>query len=140
MSNAATPRILFAEDDENIRETTSILLSLTGAEVQAVASGREAAQALAAGTFELVVTDLLMPDGDGYWLLDHIRCTAAYRHLPVLMLSAHADTRHNAVSKRAGADEYLAKPFDPEQLITLVQTMLVRGPHVSATGATGQAG
>ncbi len=135
MSNASTPRILFAEDDENIRETTCILLSLTGSEVQAAASGREAALALAAGGFDLVVTDLLMPDGDGYWLLEHIRSTAAYRHLPVLMLSAHADTRHNAVSKRAGADEYLAKPFDPEQLIALVQAMLVRGPHVAEAGA-----
>ena len=139
MSNAPTPRILFAEDDANIRETTCMLISLTGAEVQAVASGREAADALAAGSFDLVITDLLMPDGDGYWLLDHIRSSAAYRHLPVLMLSAHADTRHNAVSKRAGADEYLAKPFDPEHLITVTQTMLARGPRVSDAGAAGQA-
>jgi DNA-binding response OmpR family regulator len=112
--------ILLAEDDPNIRETTTDLLSLTGAQVLPAPSGRAAAALLEHHTVDLVITDLIMPDGDGIWLLNHVRTSPRHSELPVIMLTARADVNELAANFKHRADEYLTKPFHPEQFLNTV--------------------
>ena len=86
--------ILFAEDDRSIRETTSDLLAMSGFRVEAVRTGREASRLLARRPVDLLITDLVMPDGDGLWLLEHLDQALPEtqpRRFPVVLLTAHAD-------------------------------------------------
>lgn len=125
MSEVA-PLILLAEDDRHIRETTSDLLTLAGFRVRAATSGRLASVILEQETVDLVITDLLMPDGDGLWLMNRIRDEARTRRLPVILLTAHADTTPHAAEAKTRADDYLPKPFDPDALLEMVRRWLPR--------------
>ena len=118
------PTILFAEDDPGVRETTTDLLSFTGAQVHTVSSGREAWEHLSRNRADLVITDVAMPDGDGYWLLARIRGDERLRKTRVVLLSAHALVQSISAGLDAGADAYLTKPFDPEHFIVAVQGYL----------------
>lgn len=120
------PLILLAEDDRHIRETTSDLLTLAGFRVHAAPSGRTASAILERETVDLVITDLLMPDGDGFWLMNRIRDEARPRRLPVILLTAHADTTAHAAEAKTRADDYLPKPFDPDALLEMVRRWLQR--------------
>ena len=121
--------IFFAEDDRSIRETTSDLLAMSGFRVEAVRTGREASRLLARRPVDLLITDLVMPDGDGLWLLEHLQQASPKKQIPVILLTAHADTTDRAAGARARADAYLTKPFEPEELVATVRRLL------SAAGA-----
>ncbi|MBI5769508.1 MAG: response regulator [Verrucomicrobia bacterium] len=131
------PAILVVEDDLAVRETTTDLLSLTGAEVHAASSGREAFALLtraAPPRIDLVITDLSMPDGDGHWLLAQIRGSPSISHLKVLIMSAHAQTENIEAGHKAGADGYLVKPYAPARFLEIVEQHLAnaaaaRGVH-----------
>jgi DNA-binding response OmpR family regulator len=125
MSEVA-PLILLAEDDRHIRETTCDLLTLAGFRVHAAPSGRTASAILEKETVDLVITDLLMPDGDGFWLINRIRDEARPRRLPVILLTAHADTTNHAAEARTLADDQMSKPFDPDALLEMVRRWLER--------------
>jgi DNA-binding response OmpR family regulator len=120
MSEVA-PLILLAEDDRNIRETTYDLLTLAGFRVRTATTGREAGAVLERERMDLVITDLVMPEGDGAWLIERIRGDKLLRGLPVILLTAHADTTKNAVHARELANAYLTKPFDPDLLIEVAK-------------------
>jgi len=121
------PLILLAEDDRNIRETTSDLLTLFGFRVHTAATGREAGAVLERESVDLLITDLLMPDGDGRWLIERVRNDPRQNRLPVILLTAHADTTRNAAVARALATAYLAKPFDPDRLLELTMRCSLLG-------------
>lgn len=116
--------ILLVEDDPGVRETTADLLSLTDARVLVADCGHAGAQILETEPVDLVVTDMIMPDGDGRWLLAFIRDTERLRRLPVIVLSAlaHGDEVESGLA--AGADAYLTKPFDPEKLLNTIARLL----------------
>ena len=124
MNTAQPPVVLLTDDDHNIRETTSMLLSFTGATVREACSGHEASEILQKEKIDLLVTDLLMPDGDGRWLVNFVRSSPQFRHLPVIMISAHADLKKIKEADGPKADLYLTKPFDPEQFIQTVTRLL----------------
>lgn len=107
-----------------MRETTADLLSLTDARVLVADCGHAGAKVLEAEQIDLVVTDMIMPNGDGRWLLAFIRDTEQLRHLPVIVLSAlaHGDEVESGLA--AGADAYLTKPFDPEKLLGTIARLL----------------
>jgi DNA-binding response OmpR family regulator len=131
--SANPPVILLAEDDRHIRETTADLLDLFGMRVHAVPSGRTARDTLARERIDLVITDLIMPDGDGAWLLDQVRKTVTDRRLPVIMLTARTGTAEETTPGAARADYYLSKPFEPERLLEVVRRSL------GQPAATGEA-
>lgn len=120
--------ILLAEDDAAIRETTADLLMLSGAQVHAVHSGNEAARFLEEHQTDLIITDMAMPDGDGNWLLRHVRSVPRLRHIKVIILSAHADIRKIADGLASGADAYVTKPFEPIQFLAMVERQLKNTP------------
>jgi CheY-like chemotaxis protein len=112
-----------------------MLLSFIGATVREACSGREASEILQKEAVDLVVTDLLMPDGDGRWLIDFVRSSPQLRHLPVIMISAHTDLGKIKEAEGPKADYYVAKPFDSEQFLQLA-TRLLSGPRTPPSGPT----
>ena len=124
LETTTRPTILLAEDDPNVRDTLTDLLALTGALVQAVPGGHEARQVLETRPIDLIVTDMIMPDGDGKWLMNFVRSTPRFSHLRIIMLSAHVDARDVAAGLSAGADAYLEKPFEIDHLSREISRLL----------------
>ncbi|HOS96758.1 MAG TPA: sigma-54 dependent transcriptional regulator [Deltaproteobacteria bacterium] len=108
-------RILIVDDDESIRRYIVKLLTQGGYDVSAVSSGKEALRELRAGQeFSLVILDILMPDMDGLETLGEIRKIS--KDLPILMLSALGQTNIIVKAMKAGATDYLVKPFEEDEL------------------------
>ena len=93
-------------------------------EVQTVADGQEALEAIRANRPDLILTDVMMPNLDGFGLLRAIRSDAELRDIPVIMLSARAGEESRVEGLDAGADDYLVKPFSARELIARVSSLL----------------
>jgi two-component system response regulator QseB len=116
--------VLVVEDDELVGRGIVAGLRLYGLTVDHVASAAHAEAAIAAWRFDVCVLDLGLPDGDGMDLL--ARWRAARRELPVLVLTARDAVEHRIAGLRAGADDYLLKPFDLDELVARVHALLRR--------------
>ena len=117
-------RLLLVEDNDRLAQLVVKGLSEAGFTVDRVARLDEAAAALATGKFDTVVLDLSLPDGDGgAWLRER---RAAGDKLPVLMLTARASTGDKVKGLNSGADDYLAKPFEMEELVARLKALLRR--------------
>jgi two-component system sensor histidine kinase/response regulator len=108
--------LLVVDDDASNRDVLSRRLERQGHRVRTAASGRSALQLMRESEFDLVLLDILMPDMDGYEVLGQIKGDEALRHVPVIMISAIDEVRSVVRCIDAGADDYLAKPFDPTLL------------------------
>ncbi len=118
--------VLVAEDDEDIRELVAYRLEQAGYSVKAVADGQEALEALSEQRPALCVLDVMMPRLDGYELTRRIRADDATRDVPVILLTARIQEGDVARGFDAGADDYLAKPFSPQELRARVRAVLAR--------------
>jgi two-component system response regulator MtrA len=116
-------RILLVEDDPSIREVTAIGLGAAGFEVATAADGVEGLDRFRADPFDLVLLDVMLPRLDGYEVCRQIRKTST---IPIVMLTARADTMDVVVGLEAGADDYVRKPFDLPELIARVRAALRR--------------
>ena len=116
-------RILLVEDDPSIREVTAIGLGAAGFEVATAADGVEGLERFRADPFDLVLLDVMLPRMDGYEVCRQIRKTST---VPIVMLTARADTMDVVVGLEAGADDYVRKPFDLPELIARVRAALRR--------------
>ncbi len=116
-------RILIVDDEVRIREVVQYSLEKNGFVVEAAADGRSALARLAQASFDLVVLDVMLPDLDGYELCRRIRAAG---HLPILFLSARGEEIDRVVGLELGADDYLAKPFSPRELVARVRAILRR--------------
>lgn len=117
------PSILIVDDDAQIRELLSDYLSGFGMKVAAVGDGRHMEEALKKQTFDLVILDLMLPGEDGLSLCRSLR---AKSNIPVLMLTARGETTDRIVGLEVGADDYIAKPFEPRELVARIQSILRR--------------
>lgn len=117
-------KILIVDDDPNIRELVRALLKNGGFEVCEAKDGRDALRVVADEKPELAVIDLMMPHMDGYELCRKIR--QYYENLPVLMLTAKAELQSKAKGFESGADDYLVKPFESDELLMRVRALLRR--------------
>jgi adenylate cyclase len=106
-------RLLLADDDEPNRELLCRRLEKLGYEVTAVGNGLEALNGVRAGQFDLVLLDLLMPGLDGREVLARMKADPALRHLPVIMISALDQVEGIVRCIELGAEDYVAKPFNP---------------------------
>ena len=122
---ADAAKVLVADDNADMREYVTRLLSDQW-HVEAVANGRQALDLLARHDFDLVVTDVMMPELDGFGLLEAVRANPSTRELPVLMLSARAGEDATIGGLQAGASDYLVKPFSARELIARVEAQLLR--------------
>lgn len=131
-------RLLLAEDDELLRDGLCVLLTQAGHDVDTAPDGQQALQMLQKGAFEGVVLDLGLPLLDGMQVLAELR--QAQPVLPVLILTARDALEDRIDGLQAGADDYLTKPFSPDELLVRVQSMLRRAslPAFAPQGSTSQ--
>jgi two-component system OmpR family response regulator len=122
-------RILIVDDDEDIRKLLEEYLRKNGFDAQAVADGPAMREALVARPASLVVLDLMLPGEDGLSLCRQLR---ARSQVPVLMLTAKGDPVDRIIGLETGADDYLAKPFDPRELLARIRSVLRRAKALPA--------
>ena len=127
----ARARILVVEDEARLGELLRLYLERDGHAVTVVADGRAAIETFDAGTFDLVVLDLMLPGLAGEAVLDAIRERG---DTPVLIASAKRSDLDRIAGLRSGADDYLAKPFNPHELTARVAAILRRS-HGGSSGA-----
>ncbi|KWE87843.1 ATP-binding protein [Burkholderia territorii] len=114
-------RVLVVDDDATSRASLAAALETLGAQVSTARSGRDALDVVARQPPSVVLSDLAMPDGDGYWLLDHIRhLPDGGGRLPVVAVTAHAGTADRNRVMAAGFDAYLCKPVDMPTLASVI--------------------
>ncbi|HSQ05679.1 MAG TPA: sigma-54 dependent transcriptional regulator [Burkholderiales bacterium] len=126
-------RILIVDDEADIRELLSLTLARMGLEAESVGSTSEALALLRQKEYDLCLTDMRLPDGDGLAVLDYV---AKQRpDIPVAVITAHGSAENAVAALKAGAFDYLAKPVSLEQLRTLVRSAL-KLPRVPASRRT----
>lgn len=125
-------RLLLVEDDPPVSRMLAQVLGLEGYEVTVVTEGSRALEAVRSRTFDAVVLDLMLPDLDGLSVMRGIRDDAATSRLPVVMLTAMADDESIWAGWRAGCDYYMTKPFDPRELVSILQRILAARPAGTA--------
>ncbi|HEU5294955.1 MAG TPA: response regulator transcription factor [Burkholderiaceae bacterium] len=121
-----TARLLLIDDDARLTTMVVDYLQANGFEVTAagtLAAGRER---LRLGTFDALLLDLMLPDGDGLDFTRELRADARTRRLPLLMLTARGEPPDRIVGLEIGADDYLPKPFEPRELLARVKALLRR--------------
>ncbi|MBF0246666.1 MAG: response regulator [Alphaproteobacteria bacterium] len=126
-----TPHILVVDDDREIRDLLGRYLRGHGYRVTTAADGREMTSALGAGSVDLIVLDLMMPGDDGLTLTRNLR--AARSRVPIIMLTAMGEETDRIVGLEMGADDYLAKPFNPRELLARIKAVLRRADALPAT-------
>ena len=121
-------RIVVVDDDPDALEVVSKVLKLCGAEVIGVASAQRALDHLRRGRVSLLISDIAMPDQDGFWLLEQVRRQSQERggDIPAIALSAFADVNTQMRVSSAGFAAYLSKPLHPDSLVTEVRRVLHR--------------
>ncbi len=118
-----TQRILVVDDDPGLRELLDGYLRDSGYEVQTVGDGEAMREELARASFDLIVLDLMLPGEDGLTLCRRLR---AHSGVPILMLTARGDEFERVLGLEMGADDYLAKPFSPRELLARIRSILRR--------------
>lgn len=118
--------IMLVEDDDTIRELLTDILTLDGAEVTVASSGNEARALLAALRPQLIISDVMMPDGDGHELLRSLQADPILSVVPFIFLTARSEPTDRRAGMNLGADDYLVKPVSRQDLIDAVRARLVR--------------
>ncbi|WP_277979519.1 response regulator [Sphingomonas phyllosphaerae] len=118
--------ILTVDDSASLRMAIRIALTGAGYAVTEACDGADGLSKAAATRFDLIVTDLNMPNMDGLSMIRALREQPAQAGVPIVFLSTESDAEVKAQAKAAGATGWLVKPFEPEQLIRVVQKVLGR--------------
>lgn len=130
---APTYRVLYAEDDRSIRDSVVRALELEGYEVESVRDGMLLLEALKTSQPNVIILDVMMPYMDGLTACRRLRANG--NSTPVLMLTARSETSDRISGLDAGADAYLPKPFDVEELLAYVRALIRRGVPVEESSA-----
>ncbi len=116
-------KVLLIEDEPNIIEAISFILSRDGWEVKTHANGHDAMEAVRRRAPDLIILDVMLPGKSGYDILGEIREDADYAATPVLMLTARGQTRDRELAERAGASRYMTKPFSNADVLAAVRAL-----------------
>lgn len=117
--------VLVVDDSSTMRQMVAYTLTSAGYEVVEAGNGKEAVSKLNGGTKPaLVVTDLNMPEMDGITLITEIRKMAAFKFTPILMLTTESTDDKKKAGQAAGATGWIVKPFNPEQMLKVIQKVL----------------
>jgi len=122
-ATSGRPHVLLADDNADLREYVGGILAARY-DVTAVANGREALVAAQAGSFDLIVSDVMMPELDGFELLQAVRADDRIAATPFILLSARAGEEASLDGLLAGADDYVVKPFSADELLARVYAQL----------------
>ncbi|RJF79524.1 response regulator [Azospirillum cavernae] len=116
--------ILSVDDSASMRQMVKLTLSTAGYQVVEAADGREALAKAKAGAFNMVLTDLNMPNMDGLSLIRELRGLPAYRGVPIVFLTTESDAGKKNEAKAAGATAWIVKPFQQDQLLGVVRKVI----------------
>jgi CheY-like chemotaxis protein len=122
--------VLVCDDTEPIRRLIRMNLELEGYEVAEAADGIEALDYLRNPENELpgvITLDAQMHPRDGWWVIEQIRNDPAFNDIPVIMVTASVQQHDRVQAEQAGLDAFLAKPFDPDELIVLIEGFMAEG-------------
>lgn len=119
-------RILICDDDPLLIELISFRLKAKGFDVITASDGEEALAKLASAQPSLIVLDAMMPRLDGFEVLSRMKSDDAVSHIPVIMLTARKGEKDIVSALQRGADDYLVKPFIPEELLARLSKLLAR--------------
>lgn len=128
------PTVLVADDDPTVRQVLSDYLRRAGLDVVAVSDGEAALTAVSRGV-DAAVLDVMMGPPDGLEVCRRLRTDPSTAHLPVIVLTALGDELDRIAGFETGADDYVAKPFSPRELVLRVQSVLRRSAPVEQVGA-----
>jgi CheY-like chemotaxis protein len=120
-------RVLVCDDTEQIRRLIRVNLELDGYEVLEAVDGPAAVEILRdlhRPLPNVITLDVLMPRHDGWWTLSTIRADPRLANIPIIMVTASAQTRDRVHAEEAGVDEFVAKPFEPEELLTKIESLV----------------
>lgn len=130
-------RLLLVDDEPGLREAVQAYLEDSDFTVDVASNAREGWELLRQNFPDLVITDIMMPEVDGYQFLQQMREDPQFKALPVVFLTAKGMTTDRIQGYQAGCDAYLSKPFDPEELVAIVKNLLERRASVRTEGEEG---
>lgn len=125
-------RLLTVEDETAIRELLAFICETDGHELLKAASLAEARAVLTEETPDVILLDVMLPDGSGFDFLREVRASDTTSHVPVMMITARGDETDRVNGLDAGADDYIVKPFMPRELTARIRAVLRRAPTDSA--------
>ncbi len=126
-------RLLVVDDEPNLLRAVAAVLRGEGFEISTARSGREALVAVAENTPDLIVSDVRMPGMDGFELARRLRRAPNFALLPIIFLTAKDETEDRVEGFRAGVDVYLTKPFEPDELVAVINNILQRVERTHST-------
>jgi DNA-binding response OmpR family regulator len=132
--------VLIVEDEPDIRELVKLHLAREGLRCRVAASGAEALRELATAVPDLVVLDLMLPEMDGLEVCRRIRGDPRTATVPIVMLTAKTDEVDRIVGLEMGADDYIAKPFSPKEVVARVRAVLRRSRQREAPAVLARGG
>ncbi|NJO67592.1 MAG: response regulator [Rhodospirillales bacterium] len=131
------PHILIVDDDQDIRDLLGRFLTKHGYRVSQAMNGREMQKALDDRAIDLIVLDVMMPGDDGLALCRRLRAGSS---IPIIMLTAMGEEIDRIVGLEMGADDYMAKPFNPRELLARIKAVLRRVASLTAVAGAAEDG
>jgi two-component system alkaline phosphatase synthesis response regulator PhoP len=135
MNKTAKKSILLVEDEENLHEALKLNLELEKYEVTSAFDGAQALKSIQQEYFDLIILDVMLPGIDGIDIAESVR--VQNNQVPILMLSAKNSSADRILGLRKGADDYLTKPFNLEELLLRVQKLIEKNKRIQDRGSLG---
>jgi two-component system, OmpR family, alkaline phosphatase synthesis response regulator PhoP len=129
------PSILLVEDEENLHEALKLNLELEGYSVTSAFDGAAALKAVQEEYFDLIIMDIMLPEIDGISVIQTIRLT--HTEVPILILSAKNNSEDRVLGLKKGADDYLTKPFNLEELLLRVEKLIDKNKRLQDRSTVG---
>jgi two-component system, OmpR family, alkaline phosphatase synthesis response regulator PhoP len=135
MIDPTKPSVLLVEDEENMHESLKLNLELEGYQVTSAFDGIQATKAVQNEYFDLIIMDVMIPEVDGFSVTQNIRLTNT--EVPILILSAKDSSADRVTGLKKGADDYLTKPFNLEELLLRVQKLIKKNKRLQEKSTIG---
>lgn len=117
-------KIMTVDDSASVRQMVSFTLREAGYEVVEASDGKDALSKISGTQFNLIVTDLNMPNMDGIELIRNLRSSGTHKFVPIIMLTTESQDSKKLEGKSAGATGWIIKPFRPEQLLAVIKKVI----------------
>jgi len=135
MIDPTKPSVLLVEDEENLHESLKLNLELEGYQVTSAFDGIQAMKAVQNEYFDLIIMDVMIPEVDGFSVTQNIRLTNT--EVPILILSAKDSSADRVTGLKKGADDYLTKPFNLEELLLRVDKLIKKNKRLQEKSTVG---